>query len=215
MKNLFKLALLLLFIPFARAEFSEGVEYKLLASPQATSTVDKIEVRELFWYGCPHCFHLEPELEKWLETRPDDVEFVRMPAILGPNWELLGRAYYTAELLEVEDRIHKPLFSYLHTDRKRIRDVEELQDFFVAQGVSEEDFQKTYNSFAVITKTRRSDQAAQLYGLTGVPAMVVNGKYMVNASLAGGSNEKMLEVVNFLIEKERAETSDEEQAVTN
>jgi thiol:disulfide interchange protein DsbA len=215
MKNLFKLALLLLFIPFARAEFSEGVEYKLLASPQATSTGDKIEVRELFWYGCPHCFHLEPELEKWLETRPDDVEFVRMPAILGPNWELLGRAYYTAELLEVEDRIHKPLFSYLHTDRKRIRDVEELQDFFVAQGVSEEDFQKTYNSFAVITKTRRSDQAAQLYGLTGVPAMVVNGKYMVNASLAGGSNEKMLEVVNFLIEKERAETSDEEQAVTN
>lgn len=215
MKNLFKLALLLLFIPFARAEFSEGVEYKLLASPQATSTGDKIEVRELFWYGCPHCFHLEPELEKWLKTRPDDVEFVRMPAILGPNWELLGRAYYTAELLEVEDRIHKPLFSYLHTDRKRIRDVEELQDFFVAQGVSEEDFQKTYNSFAVITKTRRSDQAAQLYGLTGVPAMVVNGKYMVNASLAGGSNEKMLEVVNFLIEKERAETSDEEQAVTN
>ena len=215
MKNLFKLALLLLFIPFARAEFSEGVEYKLLASPQATSTGDKIEVRELFWYGCPHCFHLEPELGKWLKTRPDDVEFVRMPAILGPNWELLGRAYYTAELLEVEDRIHKPLFSYLHTDRKRIRDVEELQDFFVAQGVSEEDFQKTYNSFAVITKTRRSDQAAQLYGLTGVPAMVVNGKYMVNASLAGGSNEKMLEVVNFLIEKERAETSDEEQAVTN
>lgn len=215
MKNLFKLALLLLFIPFARAEFSEGVEYKVLASPQATSTGDKIEVRELFWYGCPHCFHLEPELEKWLKTRPDDVEFVRMPAILGPNWELLGRAYYTAELLEVEDRIHKPLFSYLHTDRKRIRDVEELQDFFVAQGVSEEDFQKTYNSFAVITKTRRSDQAAQLYGLTGVPAMVVNGKYMVNASLAGGSNEKMLEVVNFLIEKERAETSDEEQAVTN
>jgi len=215
MKNLLKLALLLLFIPFARAEFSEGVEYKLLASPQATSTGDKIEVRELFWYGCPHCFHLEPELEKWLETKPDDVEFVRMPAILGPNWELLGRAYYTAELLEVEDKIHKPLFIYLHTDRKRIRDVEELQDFFVAQGVSKDDFQKTYNSFAVITKTRRSDQAAQLYGLTGVPALVVNGKYMVNASLAGGSNEKMLDVVNFLIEKERAEISQQEQAVAN
>jgi thiol:disulfide interchange protein DsbA len=214
MKNLLKTIVLLLVIPIAQAEFTEGVEYKTLATPQPTSTGDNIEVRELFWYGCPHCYHLEPELDKWLETKPGNVELVRMPAILGPSWELLGRAYYTAELLEVVDKIHKPLFSRLHVDRKRIRNEEELQAFFVEQGISAEDFQNTYNSFAVITKTRRSDQAAQLYGLTGVPALVVNGRYLVTASMAG-SNEKMLKVVDFLIAREAASVGEGEPAVVH
>ncbi len=211
MKTFLKIVVLLLMVPFARAEFSEGVEYQALAAPQPTSTGDKIEVLELFWYSCPHCYHLEPTLATWLKSQPEDVEFVRMPAILGANWELLARAYYTAEMLDAEDKIHTPLFEHLHKERKRIRDVAGLQAFFEEQGISKGDFQNTYNSFAVVMKTRRSAQVGQLYGISGVPALIVNGKYMVNAGTAGG-NDKMLEVVDFLVAKERAVGKHEGQA---
>jgi thiol:disulfide interchange protein DsbA len=206
MKFWVKLAALVLIAPLVHADYDEGSDYKLLAKPQPTSEPDKIEVRELFWYGCPHCYHLEPEIEAWLEEKPDDVDFVRMPAVLGPSWELLARAYYTAQLLGVEDKIHRPLFDRIHKERKPIRNVADLRAFFVEHGVSEEDFDRTFESFAVVTKTNRARQARALYGITGVPVMIVNGKYLVSAKMAGG-NEEMLEVVDYLVDKERGESS--------
>jgi thiol:disulfide interchange protein DsbA len=128
--------------------------------------------------------------------------FVRMPAVLGPTWELLGRAYYTAELLDVVDKIHTPLFDHIHKEKKPIRNATDLKEFFAEQGVSEADFDKTFNSFAVITKTNRAKQVRELYGLTGVPTLVVNGKYRTTATLAGG-NKQMLQVVDLLIDRER------------
>jgi thiol:disulfide interchange protein DsbA len=199
------LALVLLALPVF-ADFHEGTEYQALATPQPTSSDDKIEVLELFWYGCPHCFHLEPELNAWLKHKPDDVVFVRVPAVLGPSWELLARAYYTADLLGALDKIHEPLFEHIHNERKLIRNASELKAFFVQQGVSEADFDKTFNSFAVVTMTNRAREARTMYGVTGVPTMVVNGKYRTTATLAG-SNEKMLQVVDFLVAKERAESA--------
>jgi protein dithiol oxidoreductase (disulfide-forming) len=204
MKKLFAfLALVLLALPVF-ADFQEGTDYEVLATPQPTSSDDKIEVLELFWYGCPHCYHLEPELNAWLKHKPDDVVFVRVPAVLGTSWELLARAYYTADLLGALDKIHEPLFDHIHKDRKLIRNASELKAFFMQQGVSEADFDKTFNSFAVVTMTNRAREARNMYGITGVPTMVVNGKYRTTATLAG-SNEKMLQVVDFLVAKERAE----------
>ncbi|HFD79482.1 MAG TPA: thiol:disulfide interchange protein DsbA/DsbL [Gammaproteobacteria bacterium] len=201
MKHWFTLLSLLLLMPLAHAGFDEGIEYRELASPQPVDGKG-IEVRELFWYGCPHCYHLESELDKWLEKKPADVDFVRMPAVLGPSWELLGRAYYAAQMLGVLDRIHQPLFDRLHKDKKPIRTVDELRAFFVEQGVPAEDFDKTYGSFAVITRTNRGKQVRELYGVSGVPTLIVNGKYVVTARMAGG-NDKMLEVVDYLVAKER------------
>ena len=157
------LALVLLALPVF-ADFHEGTEYQALATPQPTSSDDKIEVLELFWYGCPHCFHLEPELNAWLKHKPDDVVFVRVPAVLGPSWELLARAYYTADLLGALDKIHEPLFEHIHNERKLIRNASELKAFFVQQGVSEADFDKTFNSFAVVTMTNRAREARTMYG---------------------------------------------------
>ncbi len=212
MKFWFSILALLFVVPtLGYAGFVEGVNYKKLTNPQPTSTADKIEVLEFFWYGCPHCYQLEPEVESWLKSKPDDVEFVRMPAVLGPSWELLTRAFYTADLLEASDKIHDPLFERLHKERKRIRNVDELKAFFVEQGVSAEDFDNTFSSFAVITKTNRSKQVGDLYGITGVPALAVNGKYLVTAKMAGG-NKQMLEVVNYLVEQERAAASSEASA---
>jgi len=203
MKKVLALFVLLLLSPFGYADFNEGIEYQTLANPQPTVDKGKIEVLELFWYGCPHCYYLEPELDAWLKNRPDDVVFVRVPAILGPSWELHARGFYTAELLGVTDKIHKPLFERIHKEKKQIRNLAQLKEFFVAQGVSAQDFENTYKSFAVITKTNRAKQAAGLYGIKGVPALVVNGKYRTSAG-AAGSNKGMLEVVDFLVERERA-----------
>jgi len=211
MKQWFTLLFLVLIMPLVHAGFEEGVKYKRIANPQPTSAPDKIEVLELFWYGCPHCYHIEPVVEGWLKSKPDDVEFVRMPAVLGPSWELLARAYYTADLLGATDKIHKPLFERLHKARKRIGNADELKAFFVEQGVSAEDFDNTFSSFAVITKTNRAKQARNMYGISGVPAMVVNGKYLVTVELAGG-NKQMLDVVNYLVEQERGASPTEAAA---
>jgi thiol:disulfide interchange protein DsbA len=202
MKKLLTLLALLLVAPASFAAIEEGVQYQKVLTPQPTSGDGKIEVLEMFWYGCPHCYHLEPELNAWLEKKPDDVEFVRLPAVLGPKWELLARGYYTAELLGVLDKIHEPLFERIHKQHKPVRNVEELKAFFESQGVSGDDFDKTYNSFAVVTRTNRAKEAHNKYGVTGVPTLIVDGKYRTSASMAG-SNKKLLEVVDFLIEKER------------
>ncbi len=181
---------------------ASGETYAMVTPPQPTNDASKIEVVELFWYGCPHCFQLEPKVEQWQESLPEDVDFIRMPAILGPNWELLARAWYAAELLDATDKIHGPLFKALHVDRKRIARLDQLREFFIEQGVSAEDFDNTYNSFGVAAKVNRAKQMTQRYGINGVPAMIVNGKYRTNATLAG-NEDAMFEVVNELIQQER------------
>jgi len=184
-------------------EFQEGKEYLLLGTPQPTSTGDKIEVVELFWYGCPHCFDLEPLVQAWLKHKPEDVELVRMPAVLGPRWELLAQAYYTADLLGITDKIHPALFKAIHEKNMKINDEAALQAFFVDQGVAADDFKKTFNSFAVAVKMNNTRQMTRRYKITGVPTIIVNGKYSTGARQAG-SNQAVFEVVDYLVEKERA-----------
>ena len=184
------------------AGYTEGKEYLALTSPQPTNSGDKIEVVELFWYGCPHCYHLEPVMEQWLANMPDDVEFVRMPAIVGPPWELLAKAFYTAEFLGVMDTMHPALFDYLHKDKKKITNEAAVQSFFIEQGVSKEDFRNTYTSFAVAMKVNNARLMTQRYGITGVPTIIVNGKYNTSGSLAG-SNENIIKVMAYLVNQER------------
>ena len=209
--------LLALVVPFVlpgagfAADFVEGKQYVALSNPQPTATADKVEVVELFWYGCPHCYELEPFVADWLASKPEDVEFVRMPAILGKGWELLAKAYYTAELLSVEDKIHHALFDEIHKYRKKFRSEAAVQDLFVKQGVSEADFKNTFNSFAVAVKTNHAKQMTRRYAITGVPTLIVNGKYSTSGTLAGG-NKGIIEVVNYLVDVERAAMPPAEQA---
>ncbi len=202
MKKLFALLVLMLFALPGFAAWEEGVHYQKLPAPQPTDSEGRIEVRELFWYACPHCYHLEPLLDEWLKKKPDDVAFVRMPAVLGPNWALLARAYYTAELLGVLDKVHGKIFERIHKDRKRIRTADDVKAIFVAQGVDAKEFDNAFSSFAVVTRTNRSRRVRDMYGISGVPTLIVNGKYRTNATMAGG-NPQMLEVVDYLVEQER------------
>jgi len=182
--------------------YTQGQDYVELSNPQPTSSGDRIEVVELFWYGCPHCYHLEPYMEDWAANKPDDVEFVRMPAIVSKRWVLLAKAYYTAELLGVVDKIHVALFEAIHKDKRKIDDETALRDFFVEQGVSAEDFKNTFNSFAVNVKINNAKQMSRRYAITGVPTIIVNGKYSTSPGMARG-NEGVIKVINYLVEKER------------
>ncbi len=197
----------------AAAEYMEGAEYMRLAKPQPTSVADKVEVVELFWYGCPHCYYLEPHIGKWLENKPEDVEFVRLPAVLGKSWELLGKAYFTAELLGVLDKIHEPLFEAIHDKKRKFRDVAAVEDFFVSHGVAEKDFRNTFHSFAVAVRINNAKMMTRRYAISGVPTMIVNGKFSTGASIAG-SNEDVIKVVDFLVEQERAAVDTPARAAT-
>jgi protein dithiol oxidoreductase (disulfide-forming) len=178
--------------------------YKLIIPVQPTQTDNKIEVLEVFWYGCPHCYDFEPHVEKWLENLPEDVEFRRMPGIFNKNWIPHAKAYFTAEKLGVLDKIHNPLFNALHKERKRIYSEDELKDFFIAKGIDGDEFTKVFNSSEIETKFKQAFVMGQRYKITGVPAVIVNGKYMTSGSMAG-SYENLLKTIDDLIAKERGE----------
>lgn len=186
---------------WADEEFQEGVQYERIATPVPTSTGKKVEVLELFWYGCPHCYRFEPYVEQFLKRKPTVAEFVRIPAVFRPEWEIHARAYYTAELLGVVDKIHRPLFDAIHEQHQRLDDEAAMEKFFVAHGVGAADFKKTFNSFGVETKVRLSKQATAKYGIDGVPSVIINGKYRTSVGTAG-SGENVLKVIEFLVKKE-------------
>ena len=184
--------------------FDEGIDYRRVVPAQPTSApAGKIEVVELFWYACPHCYQLEPHLDRWKESLPEDVVFVRLPAIFSPRWEPLARAYYAAELLGVVDRVHKPLFEAIHDKRRNLNDPANLAAFFEEHDVSREEFQRIWNSFGLTARVNRARELSQRYGVQSVPTLIVNGKYYTQGGLTG-SHAATLQVVDHLIERERA-----------
>ncbi len=200
-----------LLIPFlvlvhtlAYAEWGEG--WDPIDPPIATSVPDgKVEVVEFFWYGCPHCFTLEPQLDAWLEKKPENVVFKRVPSPLNPSWTVHSQFFYAAEALGAADKLHKPLFEAIHVQKRKLFDKQSLIDFAVEQGVDRQKFSDAWNSFGVYVKVQQARKLAQRYGITGVPAVGINGKYKTSGSLAG-TYSKMLEIVDELIAKESAAT---------
>jgi thiol:disulfide interchange protein DsbA len=174
-------------------------DYQVLANPGPLDKPGKIEVREFFWYGCPHCYRLEPHLEAWLRTKPADVEFVRTPAAVNPVWEANARGYYTAEILGLVDKTHAALFQAIHVGHQQIFDQASLARFYAGFGADPQNFNGLYNSFAVSGKVAQSKALFQRYQLEGVPGVVVDGKYLIK-----GEDEKVITTLNALIAKERA-----------
>lgn len=185
----------------AADNFKEKIHYELVLPAQPTTTKGKVEVVEMFWYGCPHCNTLEPYVERWLKRKPANAEFVRIPAIFNPSWELHARAYYTAEILGVTEKTHSALFEALHGQKRKLDTPDKIMEFFAQHDVSNEDFKRVFRSFAVEAKVRRAKDLSHRYGIKGVPALIINGKYRTSAKLAGG-NANIFKVVNFLVDKE-------------
>jgi len=178
----------------------EGVEYKRIPQMQSIAPHKK-KVVEVFGYTCPHCYDLEPSLHQWLKTKPEDVHFERMPVVFNnPNWIFMARVFYTAKELGVLDKSHEAYFHALHRDKKELYSVDIIADFFTQFGVKKQDFINTFKSFNVDQHIRRAAKITKAYGVTGVPAIIVNGKYQTGVSSAG-SRKNMWKVVDQLTEK--------------
>ncbi|MDH5191763.1 MAG: thiol:disulfide interchange protein DsbA/DsbL [Gammaproteobacteria bacterium] len=183
------------------AEYAEGFEYQRVTPAQPVTTKNKIEVLELFWYGCPHCYRLEPYLHTWLKTKPANVEYVRLPAVLRDDWGIHAHAFYTAEALGITEKIHTALFEAIHKDRKRIASKEDIRTLFISHGIAAEEFDNAWSSFSVKIKLNKAKLRGNRYGANGVPTLIVNGKYRVTGTTAGGT-ENIMKVVDFLVKKE-------------
>lgn len=186
------------------AQYQEGVDYQLITPALPTDDPDRIEVKEIFWYGCPHCFKLEPVLEPWVKSLPEDVRFVRLPAIFNnPLWETHAKAYFTSEILGVTDKTHGPLFDAMHLEKRTLNDQASLAQFFEEYGVDKTLFDKTFTSFVVVkAQVNRAKDQVEHFGITGVPAVVVEGKYLVTGRMAK-SYDNMLKIMDYLIDLER------------
>lgn len=199
------LAILLAFsLPAPGQEFEQDVNYFPLMVEQPVRTGDKIEVLELFWYGCPHCYSLEPYLIKWLKNKPDFVEFVRLPAVLNRSWAFDARVYYTFVALGVVDQLHEPYFDTIHRERNRMTTAEEIAEWASEKGVNGQAILDTFNSFGVDSMLANATQMAEGYETDGVPTIIVDGKFRTKVSLAGGQNE-LIDLMNYLALRAQSE----------
>ncbi len=147
------------------------------------------EVVELFWYGCSHCYDFEPYINAWKQEKADDVEFVRVPAVLNARWEQHARAFYALEIMDELEKGHQLLFNGIHEQGRRLNDLDSMARFLAANGIDESKFRESFKSFAVETKVNRAKQLMRQYQATGVPTVIVNGKYKTSASQAGGYSQ--------------------------
>ncbi len=189
-------------------KFTEGTHYARMTPTQPTvGGADKIEVAEIFWYGCNHCYDFEAFINRWKEDIPANVRFVRIPAIWNPLVRLHAQLYYTEEVLVNNGKIADPetfrsaVFAEYHRRGNRLASVDSIQELFAKHGVSGDDFTSTWNSFEVAQKLRVAQDLARRYSISSVPTMVVNGKYRTGAAEAGGY-PRLLELIDELIERE-------------
>jgi len=195
--GLFLVAPLIAFAQAGGAKFSE-----LKPSQPVSVEGNKIEVIEFFWYGCPHCYNLEPFIETWLKKLPPDVQFRRVPAVFNPRWEHDAEIFYTFDALGVLDKVHRPFFDAIHNGGLRTDNPEALAQWVQRNGIDPKKFNDTMKSFTVKSRTGRAKQMSVAYGIDGTPAMAVQGKYTVSAE-QGGSREGMLQTVSQLVDMVR------------
>ncbi len=177
---------------------TKGEGYATITPAQPTQDPNKVEVIEFFWYGCPHCYRLEPYLAQWLKKLPANVQFIRQPAVFGPRWMPQARAYFTAEALGVVDKIHADMFDALQNQHRPLSSEEELAKFFEEHGVDKDQFHQAYHSFIVDTKMRQAGAMSARYGVTGVPTIIINGKYKTSGTLAKNF-PNLIAVMDYLI----------------
>ncbi len=200
----FLVLLLFVFSTASAVDFRAGKDYEELNFPQPVDTGKKIEVREFFWYGCPGCYALEPVLNHWIKNRPSNVKFIHSPSVANPSWEFHARVHFSLEALGKAKKMRNFIFNAIHRDRKSLNTVESVTKLLAKHGIKRDEFLRAYNSFGVRLKLKRAGRSGMKYEIHGVPTIVVDGKYRTGPRKAGG-NERMIEVVNFLIRKSAKE----------
>ncbi|MEP7314018.1 MAG: thiol:disulfide interchange protein DsbA/DsbL [Pseudomonadota bacterium] len=185
-------------------KWKAGVNYKPIVPAQSTSAeAGQVEVLEVFWYGCGHCYALDPFLESWKKNKAAYIKFVRVPVMWGPAHRSHAKLYYTLEALGKLDALHTKVFDEIHQRGNMLvaaDDAKSLQlqlAFAKANGISEADYTREYNGFSVNTKLQRAEELTRRFRVEGVPVIIVNGKYQTDVGMAGGNSE-LLQLVNDL-----------------
>jgi thiol:disulfide interchange protein DsbA len=189
--------------PATSARFKEGQHYRKIVPAQPTGvSPGKVEVAEVFWYGCPHCFSLDPAIESWrAKNKPNYVEFVRIPAMWNDQLRMHARLFYTAEALGKLDELHTLIFREIQVNRNFLDTEDKIAAFFRQHGVSAEQFKGAFSSFAVESKLKRADVLNRRFGVDSVPMVVVNGKYATQVDMAGGE-QALFALIGELAESE-------------
>ena len=201
-KNVLLVLVLNLFCSSAFAkDYQEGRHYELI-EPLPTRNPEKIEVIEFFWFGCGHCFSLEQLIKDWKSEVSSEVDFFRLPVVWNEQTKTHAKLFFATETLKVPEAI-QGIFSAIHYNRKMMLSDKEVIPFFQGYGIQEDQYLAATNSFGLKNNLRKAELFAFKYGIKGVPAFIVNGKYKVSASREIGT-EDLLDVVNYLIEKEQS-----------
>lgn len=189
-------------------ELVEGQHYELLESPVETHVEDgQIEVTEVFWFGCPHCYRLQTPVNAWYETLEDDVSVEHMPATMGGDWNTHATAFYAAESLGIEDELHADFFNAIHQEGRSLTETDEIAAFFANYGVSEEEAKQALTDFNVRSDVNKANSRMREMRLMGVPALVIDGRFVVTPSTAG-SLDNMPKIAQALVEQVRAERTE-------
>ncbi len=184
--------------------YIEGKDYALLDEPVRTVDPSKIEVSEVFAYTCPHCMHFEPIIEAWAKKQPADVNLVQIHTSWRADMEPYQRGFYTAVALKIKDKVQVAVFNAYHIEHKELTTAQAWADFLAPYGVDKQTVLKTYDSFGVTSQINQANARTRAYKTSGTPEMVVDGKYRISTRNSG-TQEDMLKVAQFLIEKIRAE----------
>jgi thiol:disulfide interchange protein DsbA len=179
-----------------------GRNYTVLDPALPVESTDKIEVIEFFWYGCPHCYNLQPYMEKWVKTLPADTLLRRVPAIFNERWARDAATFYAFEALGVLENVHRPFFDAIHRDRLKSDNKQAMHEWLRKQGIDPEKFDQAVASFGVQSKVRRAMQLTAGYRIDGTPSLAVQGRYRISADQAS-SQEDMLATARYLIDLAR------------
>jgi protein dithiol oxidoreductase (disulfide-forming) len=186
------------------SRFQQGVNYNPLVPAQPPSvSPGQVEAVEVFWYGCPHCFALDPSIESWRKSgKAPYVQFVRVPAMWNDMLKMHARLFYTVEALGKLEELHPLIFREINVNGNMLNTTDKIVSFLRQHGVTAEDYQKTAASFAVESKLRRADELNRRYRVQGVPMVVINGKYTADVGSAGG-NQQLIQLIDELAARER------------
>ena len=179
-----------------------GIDYKEVTPAQPTESGGKIEVLEFFWYGCPHCYAFEPQLNAWTKKLPSDVAFRRVHAQFTPQWVQHAKLFYTLDALGEVERLHRKCFDTIHGERRDLLKDSDMLEWAAQNGIDKARFSDAFKSFGVAGKLQRAKQVVANYKIDGVPTLSVNGKFITSPSIANGQ-EKSLAVMDYLIAEER------------
>ncbi len=188
-----------------KSEFVEGVHYfEIFPEMQTDATAGKVEVIELMWLGCPHCYSLEPTMLEYKKNHPHYVEFTQVPAMLNPSWAADARTFYLAEMLDPkgEKGLIMKIFQAIHEQKRRLNTASAVNRFFVQLGYSEAQIQEAKTSMLYRTKLKRAQEISAASQAQSVPTLIINGKYRTSPYVAGGE-ENLMKIVDMLTRREK------------